>query len=422
MKTHQLSVAILFTALVSATTLFAQNYSLKLSLSGSGSGSIFVNGSERTLFPVTYWFVSGTSVELLASPDANCRFDGWTGDYNSSDPALSFTITSYMNLTAKFEDLPGENLTFTTPYGYIYSHPNLRIYVRVINNGNAAATFTRLGYYLSTDATITTDDLYLGDDYVSTLSIGAHSDEEIIVDVSAYPGDWYAGFIIDYWEESIENNENDNIWCSSQFTISLSAPWGPILVSPFDGATNVSIEPRLYWSDGGGGPTDSYLLKVYDEVTASCVFNCTLWNRSINIGPLSYNTLYSWDVRASNSAGSNYSDCWMFTTEIESGVNDQDPMQIVPSENLLLQNYPNPFNPVTTIKYHIPENDKILLKIFDINGEEIQTLVNAIQTSGFHTVIWDGKDKVGRNVSSGVYFYRLQAGSNFEVKKMILID
>jgi hypothetical protein len=331
---------------------------------------------------------------------------------NDDKPHLTSPETSVLN--------PGENLTFTDQF-FIYSHPNLRIFVRVINNGDAAATFTRLAYYLSPDASITKDDLFLGDDYVSVLSIGGHSDEEIIVDVSAYPGDWYTGFIIDYNEESIEDNENDNIWCSSQFTIWLSEPWGPILVSPSDEAANVSIQPRLSWREGGGGPTDYYRLTVHDEVSALCVFNETLTDTSKTIGPLSYNTLYSWDVRATNNAGSNYSDNWMFTTEIAAGVNDQDPIQIVPGENLLQQNYPNPFNPVTTIQYHIPENDKVLLKILDINGEEIRTLVNAIQTSGFHIIIWDGKDKVGRNVSSGVYYYRLETSLNQETQKMLLI-
>jgi len=313
------------------------------------------------------------------------------------------------------------NLTFTTPYGTSYSHPNLRIYVRVINNGDGAATFTRLGYYLSPDASITKNDIFLGDDYVSTLSIGSHSDEEIIVDVSAYPGDWYAGFIIDYLEESIEDNENDNIWCSSQFTIWLSEPWGPILVSPSDDATNVSIKPTLSWREGGGGPTDRYKLMVYDEVAVALECYVFTSTTSVTVGPLSYNTLYSWQVRARNSAGDGYSAYWSFTTESESGLNDQDPVQIVPCENLLLQNYPNPFNPVTTIQYHVPENDKVLLKIFDINGEEIQTLVNAIQTSGFHKIIWDGKDNVGRNVSSGVYFYRLETSLKQETRKMLLI-
>ena len=256
---------------------------------------------------------------------------------------------------------PGENLTFTTPYGYVYSHPNLRIYVRVINNGDAAATFTRLAYYLSPDASITEDDIFLGDDYVSTLSVGSHSDEEITVEVYDYPGDWYVGFIIDYWEESIEDNENDNIWCSSQFTIWLNEPWGPHLESPSDGATNVSIQPRLSWREGGGGPTDHYFLMVWDEVTATCVFSVSVSDTGVTVGPLSYNTLYSWEVRATNDAGSNYSDWWTFTTEINSGVNDQDPAQIVPGENFLLQNYPNPFNPVTTIQYHIPENEDVVL-------------------------------------------------------------
>ncbi len=82
----------------------------------------------------------------------------------------------------------------------------------------------------------------------------------------------------------------------------------------------------------------------------------------------------------------------------------------------LYQNYPNPFNPRTIITYTLPEYSNVKLKVFDLLGNEIATLVDEEQAAGFHKVNFDaGK------LSSGVYFYRLQAGSYVETKKMLLI-
>lgn len=82
----------------------------------------------------------------------------------------------------------------------------------------------------------------------------------------------------------------------------------------------------------------------------------------------------------------------------------------------LNQNFPNPFNPVTHITYQIPERSLVLLKVFDVMGREIVLLVNEIQDSGNHTVVFDGK-----YLSSGIYFYQLNVGSFSKTKKLNLI-
>jgi hypothetical protein len=82
----------------------------------------------------------------------------------------------------------------------------------------------------------------------------------------------------------------------------------------------------------------------------------------------------------------------------------------------LSQNYPNPFNPTTTIKYQIPKASFVSLKIYDINGREVEELINEQQNTGHYEVQFNAG-----NLSSGVYFYRLQAGSFMETKKLILL-
>ena len=87
-----------------------------------------------------------------------------------------------------------------------------------------------------------------------------------------------------------------------------------------------------------------------------------------------------------------------------------------PDEFILSQNYPNPFNPTTNIQYSIANRQFVTLKIFNILGQQIETLVNAEKPPGNYQVEFNAAD-----LPSGVYFYRIQAGSFNQVKKMLLI-
>jgi hypothetical protein len=82
----------------------------------------------------------------------------------------------------------------------------------------------------------------------------------------------------------------------------------------------------------------------------------------------------------------------------------------------LWQNYPNPFNPTTIISYELPANDMVRLEIYDILGRKIETLLSERQNAGNHSVPFNAS-----NLSSGVYFYRLSAGSFVQTKKLMLI-
>lgn len=87
-----------------------------------------------------------------------------------------------------------------------------------------------------------------------------------------------------------------------------------------------------------------------------------------------------------------------------------------PKQYDLSQNYPNPFNPSTTIKYSLPKDGKVTLKIYDITGKEIKTLVNDIKLAGNYTIDFNGS-----NLASGVYFYRIQTGDFVQTKRMVLV-
>ncbi len=93
-----------------------------------------------------------------------------------------------------------------------------------------------------------------------------------------------------------------------------------------------------------------------------------------------------------------------------------------PETFVLDQNFPNPFNPSTTIRYGVPEDARVTLKIYNLLGKEIATLVDGeLKPAGYHLAAWDGRDRFGRTVASGVYLYRLEAQKFVAVRKLALV-
>ncbi len=114
-----------------------------------------------------------------------------------------------------------------------------------------------------------------------------------------------------------------------------------------------------------------------------------------------------------------------FATGVAAGVDDDDPNSL-PSEFALSQNYPNPFNPTTTIAYTIPYNSPVrptrtTLKVYNVMGQEVATIVDRIEGSGTFKADWDGMTTSGGRATSGVYFYRLSHGELKATKKMVLL-
>ncbi|MBI4810385.1 MAG: T9SS type A sorting domain-containing protein [Ignavibacteriales bacterium] len=103
-------------------------------------------------------------------------------------------------------------------------------------------------------------------------------------------------------------------------------------------------------------------------------------------------------------------------TYIKKLVNVDDKNTSIPTVFTLKQNYPNPFNPMTTIDYDLPKVSTVLLRIFDVLGREITTLVNKEQVAGKYSVPFDAS-----HLASGLYFYRLDTGEFSDVKKLMLV-
>jgi 5-hydroxyisourate hydrolase-like protein (transthyretin family) len=92
-----------------------------------------------------------------------------------------------------------------------------------------------------------------------------------------------------------------------------------------------------------------------------------------------------------------------------------------PDQFVLRQNYPNPFNPNTYISYYLPKPCMVSLKIYDIQGKIVRTLVNKFESRGQKSIDWDSKNESGKEVTSGVYIYSILAGNYVERKRMVLI-
>ena len=93
----------------------------------------------------------------------------------------------------------------------------------------------------------------------------------------------------------------------------------------------------------------------------------------------------------------------------------------LPKEFALDQNYPNPFNPSTTIKFALPKDAMVSLKVYDVLGREVRTLVNQRVSAGYQQVVWDGRNQFGAQVASGIYIYRITAGQFISTKKMMML-
>ncbi len=103
------------------------------------------------------------------------------------------------------------------------------------------------------------------------------------------------------------------------------------------------------------------------------------------------------------------------------GVAPDPESEDIPAPALALTNYPNPFNPETTISFALPQDEQTAIKVYNLRGQLVKTLVNDRMEAGEHEVVWSGRDDSGKNVSSGVYFLRMQTSGKTISRKLMLI-
>lgn len=231
-----------------------------------------------------------------------------------------------------------------------------------------------------------------------------------------------------YWQVQARLAAPPNTESSWSYVVSFETAAGataivPLVVSPIQGQPINNTSAILTWALPSQSQTH---LKFDVEYSKSADFTNAVKISGVNepfakIDGLDKNSKYYWRVYSKNNNGSQsmYSSVGSFST---GNITSVEPVQqVIPANLELAQNYPNPFNPTTSITYSIPKDNFVSIKVYDMLGREVATLVNDYKNAGNHTINWNGEDNSGQKVASGTYIYRITAGNFVATKKMVLL-
>lgn len=189
---------------------------------------------------------------------------------------------------------------------------------------------------------------------------------------------------------------------------------GPSAVSPL-GTTGGPRNPLFVWHPSTAASSYRFQIAT-DDMFTNVVQDSAVADTSFRAAPLSANTKYYWHVCAMNASDTgDYSAPASITTgdSVETGV---DEFERVPLSFRLSQNFPNPFNPTTVIRYRLPVTSNVTLNVYDVLGREVSKLVEGRQNPGEHSVTFNAA-----GLPSGVYFYRLSAGTFVKTMKLMIM-
>jgi len=216
-----------------------------------------------------------------------------------------------------------------------------------------------------------------------------------------------------FWKVRSVNNSGNSDY-SSVFAFSTGFPKTPVVISPTDLQTNLSLTPKLKWTPAK--VTSKYQVQLSQDVVINpnkMVADTTVQDTIFITQELLVNTVYSWRVKAFNDYGESK---WTNVYKFKTIVTDVEAEEQLPKEFQLYQNYPNPFNPTTKIEFDLPKQSKVTLKIFNLLGQEIADLMNKNLAAGKYSVDFNAS-----NLPSGIYFYKLTTEQNIYTRKMLLI-
>ena len=247
------------------------------------------------------------------------------------------------------------------------------------------------------------------------------------------------GFAAWFWTTNVSNGEilpqaGNIFWISTFKHANAQGIIDEWLISPK--VQGIEQGDSLHFYAGANDNNFKDSLRVFISTTDSLLANFTNQIAYFKVdGPKGTYHKYSFDLSAfagadifigvnfyivNGQASGNqpYVDHFIITSGLATSVGETP--QVVDGFELR-QNYPNPFNPSTTISYSMEHSGQVELHIYNLLGREIRTLLRGSQSAGEHTVVWDGKDDLGKQVASGHYFYQLKAGEFRSMKRMILL-
>ncbi len=397
------------------------------------------NPTMYTTKPTINWFIQGSSLGLT---DVVLRYkegsnsNDWDNVYDGTIsiplPALLYTFTFDLNegSTYYFALAATDGFTFSawdedafTVYSALFniSDPVLTTPIGGINLVSKSPT---LYWYVigdhtaiqSYEVTYSTSDVFAGG---SPTTIIATPTTPYLALSNLTPGATY------YWKvrSFYTNATYSNYSVTETFRIDPgSSAIQPIVGGPNNVVINTT-SPTISWvlpvEQSSMLMSEIIIADNPDMINAITIDN--IEESYFDISDLESGKSYFWRVRTKTAENSysEYSGQGIF--KVGDNVTAIEEAQIIPDKFEVSQNYPNPFNPSTMIKYGIPESQFVTLKIYNMLGQEVTTLVNNEVEAGVHNISWNGLDDSGSKVSTGTYIYRVVAGNSILTKKMILL-
>jgi len=237
----------------------------------------------------------------------------------------------------------------------------------------------------------------------------------------------------------IQETDPSNVACG---TVINTPPGQFQLISPDDGETivirpeNIDQSQLFAWSSSldTNGSTVTYRALWWGMVANDSVAFAVdtsasylyLTYQDIADTLLAYSGVetatFQWTVVSSDQLSSTEAENGPFSVIFDVGyMLSNESEGLLPEVFALHQNYPNPFNPVTTIRFDIPEESHVKIDVYNVMGQKVAELVDTYFQPGFYTVNWSGENMLGSALSSGMYFYRIQARDFTAVKKLLLV-
>ena len=237
----------------------------------------------------------------------------------------------------------------------------------------------------------------------------------------------------------MQETDPSNIVCG---TMDNTPPGQFQLISPSDGETivirpeNINQSHLFAWSSSldPNGLVVSYRALWWGEVASDSVAFAVdtsgtylyLNYQDIADTLMAYSGVetatFQWTVVSSDQLSTTEAENGPFSVTFDVGyMLSNESEGLLPEVFALHQNYPNPFNPVTTIRFDIPEESNVKIDVYNVMGQKVAELVDSYFQPGFYTVNWGGTNTLGSALSSGMYFYRIQARDFTAVKKLLLV-
>jgi hypothetical protein len=223
-----------------------------------------------------------------------------------------------------------------------------------------------------------------------------------------------------YWRVRGENGKDQGNWSEVwNFKTAVSALSKPILTYPSNNSTvnysNILTNLKLKWTSVEGASSYDVMISNKQDMSDITTLYQFLELPSVSMRNPANNKTYYWKALARKELTTGeWSEIYSFAVkDVGCSVNNSEDL---PESYSLSQNYPNPFNPSTTIQYSIVEPAFVTIKIFDVYGREVETLVNKNLPVGRFSTTWEP-----RKITSGVYYYKIVAGKYNEVRKMIYL-